>query len=129
MHRNSLVSLITSVLILGCCENAFASQLLAGYQCMNVRMTQAQAADPNFMLVVQTGPSPTAPALGTIGYTMIVADPVVSQNGYIQVTRADRSVGWVPASAIKPWLSANLDPHVRCQPEILDNGRVGFITK
>lgn len=109
--------------------SANASKPLPGYQCLALNMTPAQAADRNFMLTVRRGPSDQAPILGTEGALLIAANPVVQQNGYIQITRADASVGWVPASSTKPWRSPNPASSARCFPEILDNGRVGFTTR
>lgn len=110
-------------------NNAAAARLIPGYQCLDVKMTPSQAADPNWMLVVRTGPSEQSPVLGTVGGLLIAADPVVTRNGYIQIMRADASVGWVPSSAAKPWHSADPNSNVRCYPAILDNGRVGMTTK
>ena len=126
--RNYLTMAVTIVVLIAG-GDAFASRPLAGYQCLSLNMTPAQSADPNFMLTVRRAPSDHAPILGTEGALLIAADPVVQQNGYIQITRTNGSVGWIPASSAKPWRSPNPASNVRCYPEILDNGRVGFTTR
>ena len=127
MKTRMLIQAAIAIVTLG--TSAYASQPLPGYQCLALNMTPAQAADPNFVLTVRRGPSDQAPVLGTVGALLIAANPVVQQNGYIQITRADSSVGWVPASSAKPWRSPNPASNARCYAEILDNGRVGFTTR
>lgn len=129
MSIRLLLGTIASCGVAIAASNAHAARPLPGYQCLNVKMTAAEAADPNFMLTVRKGPSPQAPVLGTIGLTFVAPDPLIQQNGFIQVVRADQSVGWVPATSTKRWQSADQDPNARCLPEILDNGRIGFLAK
>lgn len=110
--------------------SAHAARPLPGYQCLALNMTAVEASNPNFMLTVRQGPSDQAPVIGTAGALLIAADPVVQKNGYIQITRPNAQTGWVPASSTKPWRSPNpAFSNERCYPEILDNGRVGFITR
>ncbi len=129
MHKHVHLILATTTAVVTACGLAQAARPLPGYQCLALNMTAAQAADPNFMLTVRRAPSDHAPILGTEGALLIAADPVIQQNGYIQITRTNGSVGWIPASSAKPWRSPNPASNVRCYPEILDNGRVGFTTR
>ena len=108
---------------------AWADKPLPGYQCLSMNATPSQASNPNFMLTVRQGPSDQAPVMGTAGDLLIASNPVIQQNGYIQIIRPDGKPGWILASSAKPWHSANPASNARCYPEILDNGRVGFTTR
>ena len=130
MPMNLRTLVCTTITAVSVAASAHATRPLPGYQCLTLNLTSAEASDPNFMLTVRQAPSNNAPIIGTVGALIIAADPVVQQNGYIQITRPNAQTGWVPVSSTRPWRSPNpAASNVRCIPEIQDNGRVGFTTR
>lgn len=98
---------------------------LSGYECKMLNITEQQAMDPNFHVVVRSGPSVTAPVVGWAGAVIIVKAPATPENGFLQMLLPNNRTVWIDSDATKPYKS-HIDPDAKCQPEILPNGRVGF---
>src|ERR1700709_1565483 len=75
----------------------------AGLVCMSLKVTDAQAMDPAFVVSIYSQPSAASPLVGRAAATVFVRSPVVNQNGYLQIMMFDGRVGWIAATAVRPW--------------------------
>lgn len=97
---------------------------IAGYRCMMLNITEQQSMDPNFRVTIRSAPSPSAPSAGWAAAVVIVRDPAVPQNGFLQMLKPNGQTAWIPADMVKVYRPA-ADPNARCVPEVLPNGRIG----
>ena len=97
---------------------------LAGYECMMLNITEQQAMDPNFHVGVKAQPSPTSATVGWQPGIVIVKEPAVPRNGYLQILRANGQEAWIEANIVKAYHPLS-DPNAKCAPELLPNGLIG----
>ena len=121
-----------TLMILGFCAFACSTQAhaqtqphkIAGYECMMLNITEKQAMDPNFHVVVKAAPAASSKTIGWQPDIVIVKEPGTTTNGYLPVLRANGQPGWIAASIVKPY-HAEADPTAKCAPWVLPNGRIG----
>jgi hypothetical protein len=103
-----------------------AVEPIQGYVCKVLDITEAQALDTRWAGVpILTEPNPAAPR-GTIAAAVVFAkEPAHIVNGYAEVLQLTGQPGWIAADKIKPYRSAS-NPHARCTPSVLSNGRLGI---
>jgi hypothetical protein len=118
---------ITGLCLVALSTNADAQGVgkrLPGYECMMLNITEQQAMDPNFHVGVKVQPSASSQTIGWQPGIVIVKEPAVPKNGYLQIVRANGQKAWIKASIVKPY-RAEADPTAKCAPEILPNGLIG----
>ena len=98
---------------------------LQGYSCMMLNLTNEQMMDFDNLPPIRSEPSPTARQIGVATETVIVSNPRRESAGFVQVLHMNGQQGWLEASKVKPWRSAN-NPNARCTPAMMSNGRPGF---
>ena len=98
---------------------------LQGYSCMMLNLTNEQMMDFDNLPPIRSEPSSTARQIGVATETVIVASPRREAGGFVQVLHMNGQPGWLEASKLKPWRSAN-NPNARCTPAMMSNGRPGF---
>ena len=59
--------------------------------------------------------------LGERWSVLIVREPRVVVNGFVQVLQFNRREGWIEGRHIKP-----MDPFARCTPSVISNGKLGI---
>ena len=97
---------------------------LPGYECMMLNITEQQAMDPNFHVGVRAQPSASSPTIGWQPGIVIVKEPAIPTNGFLQILRANGQEAWIEASIVKPYHPLS-DPAAKCAPEILPSGLIG----
>jgi len=103
-----------------------AVKSLEGYSCKSLVATEAQMMDRQWPGVpIQTEPSPAAPRGAVASAIVIAKEPAHVVNGYAEVLRLNGLPGWIEADKLKPYSSAS-NPHARCTPSLMSNGRPGF---
>lgn len=100
------------------------TRIITGYRCMMLNITEQQGMDPHFHVPVRTAPSSTAPEAGWATAIVIVREPVVPQNGFLEMLRGNGQTAWIPANEVKAYRPL-ADPTAKCVPEVLPNGRIG----
>jgi len=98
---------------------------MPGYACMMLSAPPAETVQAIRQVPVRQAPSFTAPILSVSPTVVLVSDPAVVSDGFLRATFADRHVGWIQVSALKPWSSAS-NPSRRCVPSVMSNGSLGF---
>lgn len=121
-----------SLAILSACAVALATQAhaagqkhkLSGYECMMLNITEQQSMDPQFHVDLKAQPSPSSATIGWQPAIVIVKEPAVPQNGFLQVIRANGQKAWIEANIVKPYHPV-ADPTAKCVPEVLPSGMIG----
>lgn len=96
-----------------------------GLTCMSLKVTDKQAMDPAFVVPFHVEPASTSPAVGRATATVFVRSPVVEQNGFLQAMLFNGKVGWISASAVKPWTNLG-GTGERCIPSRMSDGSLGI---
>jgi hypothetical protein len=96
-----------------------------GLMCMSLKVTDAQAMDPAFVVPFYSEPSSASPPVGRATATVFVRSPVVQQNGFLQAMLFDGRVGWIAASAVRPWTNLGGNGQ-RCVPSRMSDGSLGI---
>ena len=96
-----------------------------GLMCMSLKVTDAQAMDPAFVVPFYSEPSSASPSVGQATATVFVRSPVVQQNGYLQAMLFNGRVGWIAANAVKPWTNPGGNGQ-RCVPSRMSDGSLGI---
>jgi hypothetical protein len=122
--RYVAITTLAATLVSGPLHAQTAVRHIEGYRCMMLNITERESMDPNFRVVVRSAPSPGAPEAGWSAAIVIVKEPVVPRNGFLEMLRADGRTAWISATVVKPYRPV-ADPNARCFPAILSNGRVG----
>lgn len=106
-------------------QGLHAVRPLPGSVCMQLSLTPNQTSDPSLGIPIRESPSTSARILGWT--PSVVAAPSAQQAtaGFIQVLFPDGRLGWVQASALKPW-SSPTNPKRRCIPSIMSDGMIGY---
>ena len=89
-----------------------------GLVCMSLKVTDAQAMDPSFVVPFHAAPSPTSPAIGRATAVVLARDPLVERNGFIQAVLFNGKEGWVAADALRPWTNPGKRPALRSVPHV-----------
>ena len=99
-----------------------ATRPLDGYVCKRLNLSPASMRDPTTpdVLILQE-PRLGAPRSSIASAMVLVSDPPVLQNGYVQVMQLTGKPGWIKADMVVP-----LPPDVLCSPSIMSNGKPGF---
>ena len=97
---------------------------IPGYECMMLNITEQQSMDPAFKMVIRSAPSPSAPEAGWAAAIVIVREPAVPRNGFLQMLKPNGETAWISADMVKPYRPV-ADPTAKCRPEVLPNGRIG----
>ena len=124
MRSLAIACLVTAGLV-GSGQAFGAGKRIPGYKCMMLNITEQQSMDPGFRVEIKSAPSPTSPGAGWAGGVVIVHDPAVPQNGFLEVLKPNGQAAWIPASMVKAYRPL-ADPTAKCVPEVLPNGRIGF---
>lgn len=95
-----------------------------GYRCMMLNITERQSMDPQFKVVLRAAPSPTAPEAGWAAAIVVIKEPVVPQNGFLQMLKPNGQPAWIPAAMVMAYRPLS-DPNAKCFPSVLANGRIG----
>jgi hypothetical protein len=91
---------------------------------MMLNITEQEAMDPAFHVDVKERPTGMSRTIGWQPGVVIAKDPLLSENGFLQVIRPNGQVGWIPQDMVKPY-HAESDPTAKCVPERLPNGLIG----
>jgi hypothetical protein len=91
---------------------------------MMLNITEQQSMDPSFRVSVKSAPSSSSPDAGWAAAVVIVRDPAVPQNGFVQMLKPNGQTAWIPANLVKTYRPV-ADPNARCTPEVLPNGMIG----
>ncbi|MDE1905509.1 MAG: hypothetical protein KGH75_03550 [Rhodospirillales bacterium] len=121
-----------SLAIMGVCAVALSTQAhaqtqrhkLAGYECMMLNITEQQSMDPHFHVNLKAQPSASSATVGWQPAIVIVKEPAVPENGFLQVIRANGQKAWIEESIVKPYRAA-ADPTAKCAPEVMPSGMIG----
>jgi hypothetical protein len=97
---------------------------IQGYECMGLKAGPVNETWDDLPRVLAE-PRRGAAEVGIATDSVIVKNPHVLQNGYLQVLHMDGRPGWVEAKVLEPWVNNNA-PGVRCVPAMMSNGRPGF---
>jgi hypothetical protein len=124
--------MMKTFMTIGLCAAAFSAQAnaqtqphrIAGYECMMLNISEQQAMDPNFHVVVKAAPSASSNTVGWQPDIVIVKMPGIATNGYLPILRANGHRAWIAASSVKPY-HAEADPTAQCAPWVLPNGLIG----
>ena len=99
-----------------------AVEPLPGYACAKLNATDAQMMNPNGSGIVvrpatrhDAAPGVEAPSV------LLVCEPRVVVNGFVQLVQFNRKEGWIEARHVKA-----MDPFARCTPSVMSNGRLGI---
>ncbi len=98
---------------------------LDGYACLRLALPEAQLRSFTSLPPVFAAPYPSAPTIGLVSATVIVAAPLEVQNGFAKVLHLDGRTGWVELAKLGPWIDAT-HPRTQCIPSMMSNGRPGF---
>lgn len=110
--------------IVGATQAQSAGRRIPGYECMMLNITEQQSMDPGFRVNVKSAPSSTSPNAGWAAAVVIVRDPSVSRNGFLEMLKPNGQTAWIPANMVKTYRPV-ADPNARCVPAVLPNGRIG----
>ena len=119
--------LVTCVLAVGLSTSGQvhdAGKRIIGYKCMMLNITEQQAMDPNFRVDIKSAPSSASPSAGWAGAVVIVRDPALPENGFLQMLKPNGETAWIRADMVKTYRPV-ADPTAKCVPEELPNGRIG----
>ena len=103
---------------------------LDGYACAALNVSDEVMRDGP-LPIIRTRPDAAAPPLMTSGgpatliSTVLVANPMRPQGGFVRVLNFDGREGWAERSKLRPWRSAS-NPRATCQPVLLSNGKPSF---
>jgi hypothetical protein len=117
--------------MVGLCPRACGQQVrhvigpATGLMCMSLKVTDAQARDPTFVVPFYSEPSSGSPSVGRATATVFVRSPVVQQNGYLQAMLFNGKEGWIAANAVKPWTNPGGNGQ-RCVPSRMSDGSLGI---
>jgi hypothetical protein len=90
---------------------------------MMLNITEQQSMDPGFHVDLKAQPSAASRTIGWQPAIVIVKEPAVPQNGFLQVIRANGQEAWIEASIVKPYRAVS-DPTAKCAPEVMPNGMI-----
>lgn len=122
--RRSISSVIGGVLLIvgngpiSVAQRPTIVQLIPGTKCMALNLTHEQMIDPKIVVIVREAPDANAPEVGTASATIVVRDPVVTRNGYVETLFPNGRTGWIEARLLRPRQS--------CRPALMSNGAIGF---
>lgn len=122
--RSLVLAVLGVAVIAGSTQAQSAVKRIPGYKCMMLNITEQQSMDPGFRVNVKSAPSPSSPDAGWAAAVVIVRDPAVPQNGFLQMLKPNGQTAWIPANMVKTYRPV-ADPNARCVPEVLPNGRIG----
>jgi len=101
-------------------QPVYAVRPIPGYACAKLNITEHEAMDFHFAVPIRSAPDPHA-AIGTnASAVLLLKQPVHAENGYVEVLQLNGQPGWIEQNRVKPY-----DPHARCVPSVLSNGRIG----
>jgi hypothetical protein len=92
---------------------------------MSLKMTDAQAMDPSFVVPFRGAPSKTSPVVGRAAATVLARSPLVERNGFLEAVLFNGRVGWIAADAVRPWTNLGGNGQ-RCVPSRMSDGSLGF---
>lgn len=104
---------------------AAPSPPIAGYTCMGLNITNAQAHDFNFEVPIRAAPNSSSPVVEIASGTFPMRSPRHEVGGFVEVLTATVKPGWIAAQYVKPYF-APLDPGAKCFPVLSPTGRVMF---
>jgi hypothetical protein len=96
-----------------------------GLVCMALKMTNAQAMDPSFVVSFHAAPSKTSPVVGRAAATVLARNPPVERNGFLEAVLFNGRVGWIAADAVRPWVNPSGNGQ-RCVPSRMSDGSLGI---
>lgn len=106
-------------------EGIHAVKTLSGYQCMSLaKLWDGVGAQPAPVHVYASS-QPSAPEVGFAASSVIVPNPLKVVNARIPMLWPNGKTVWVNEADVAPWHVVS-DPHARCTPVLLSNGRYGF---
>ena len=98
---------------------------IPGLACMSLKVSDAQAMDPHFIVPLHQDPSESSPAMGRASGIVLVRNPEVQQNGFVAAVLFNGRPGWIKADGIKPWVNPGGNGQ-RCVPSRMSDGSIGF---
>lgn len=98
---------------------------LPGYGCMVLNLTEQQSLSPSTHVPVRALPSASAPVAGYAPGIVIVREPAVVRNGFIEALFPTGKTVWIEAGMLKPYHSIG-DPTAKCRAVQLSNGGASF---
>ena len=93
--------------------------------CMSLKVSDAQAMDPNFVVPLHQEPSEPSPAIGRASGIVLVRNPRIQQNGFVAAVLFNGHPGWIKADDIKSWVNPGGNGQ-RCVPSRMSDGSIGF---
>lgn len=98
---------------------------IPGAKCMSLNLTHEQMLDRGISIPIRSSPNALASEIGTPGATVIVRDPSVAKDGFVEIMMPNGVVGWLEARWLRPWQPVP-GLATRCRPAQMSNGRLGF---
>jgi hypothetical protein len=96
-----------------------------GLACMSLNVTQAQAMDPTFVVPFRAAPSQSSAVVGRATAVVFVRNPEVARNGFLEAVQFNGHLGWIAASAVRPWVNPGGNGQ-RCVPSRMSDGSLGI---
>ena len=106
-------------------EAAQGYRPLAGYECMSLNISDAQAHDFHFHVIYYSEPNAASPEVGYAGSQVAVRKPHVVVNGFAQALFPTGVVGWIEADLLRSYRSP-FNPSTKCIPVMFSDGRRDF---
>ena len=103
-------------------ETLRAVSPLPGYKCMVLNLSEEQANDFNVHVPVRAQPAANAPEVGWAAATVAVRDPLHVVNGFTEALFPTGATVWIASNRLRPYS----DPHAKCVPSLMSNGKPGF---
>ena len=103
-------------------ETLRAVSPLPGYKCMVLNLSEQQAKDFNVHVPVRGQPAANAPEVGWAAATVAVRDPPHVVNGFTEALFPTGATVWIASNKLRPYS----DPHAKCVPSLMSNGKPGF---
>ncbi|GEN03891.1 hypothetical protein [Acetobacter indonesiensis] len=98
---------------------------LAGYTCMMLNETAAQAMDFQHPVSFKLRPFDTEPDIAPVGNQIAVKIGGRVMNGYVETFDFAFRPRWVAQKYLAPY-HAKADPSATCTPTVMSNGHLGF---
>jgi hypothetical protein len=106
-------------------EGLHAVGPLAGYACMNLKLTDKELQDKSLAVPVYDGPSKESSRVGNAAAVVIAKSPLHVVNGFAELLFPTGQEVWIEADLLTPYRSAS-DPNAHCTPSLMSNGKPGF---
>ena len=120
-----LLSVVLTAPHLAAADPRTAVAPIPGLACMSLKVSDAQAMDPNFVVPLHQEPSEASPAMGRASAIVLVRKPEVQQNGFVAAVLFNGRPGWIRADDVKPWVNPGGNGQ-RCVPSRMSDGSIGF---